>query len=238
MLRGGFGSLGTVTISASYGAGGSVIAPAVAERLGLPLLHRAIPASLATELAEPLLAALADDERHEGGLVGRLFSRAVTISGYYQGSPIAIPDLGDDDRVARTEEVIRCAAARCGAVVLGRAGMFILRGWPNTLHVRLDGPPEARRRQAMEHEGIDAETAARQQVATDRARAAYVRHFYRDQGRWEDPANYHVVLDSTAIPFDACVKLIAAAARSRCGLGARYRAESAAPPSSPSASRT
>ena len=213
--------MGTVTIAASYGSGGSVIAPAVADRLGLALLDRAIPASVATELAEPLLAALADDERHEGGLVGRLFSRAVTVSGYYQGAPINIPPFQGDDLVANTEEVIRCAAQRCGVVVLGRAAMFVLRGWPQTLHVRLDGPVEARRRQAMAHTGIDAETAAREQVATDRARAAYVRHFYRDYGRWEDPSHYHMVLDSTALPLDMCVKLIVNAARTHCGLGAR-----------------
>jgi cytidylate kinase len=221
--------LGTVTIAASYGSGGSIIAPAVADRLGLPLLDRAIPASVATELDEPLMAALADDERHEGGLVGRLFSRAVTISGYYQGAPIDIPNLGGGDLVANTEEVLRCAARRCGAVVLGRAGMFVLRGWPETLHVRLDGPAEARRRQAMEHEGLDAETAARQQIATDRARAAYVRHFYRDCGRWEDPANYHMVLDSTVLSFDSCVKLIVAAARARFGAGPRAAAGTAKP---------
>ncbi|MEA2670531.1 MAG: hypothetical protein QOG45_751 [Chloroflexota bacterium] len=218
--------MGTVTIAASYGSGGGVIARAVAERLGLPLLDRAIPASLATELAEPLLAALADDERHEGGLVGRLFGRAVTVSGYHQGAPITIP-LGDDDLVDRTEEVIRCVARRRGAVVLGRAGMLVLRGWPQTLHVRLDGPPEARRRQAMEHEGLDTETAARQQVATDRARAAYIRHFYRDRGRWEDPCLYHLVLDSTVLSFDACVKLIVTAARARCGLAARSASSTA-----------
>lgn len=219
--------MGTVTIAASYGSGGSIIAPAVADRLGLALLDRAIPASVATELAEPLLAALADDERHEGGLVGRLFSRAATVSGYYQGSPLTIPVLHGDDLVANTEEVIRCAAQRCGAVVLGRAGMFILRGWPQVLHVRLDGPAEARRRQAMAHLGIDADTATRQQVATDRARAAYVRHFYRDHGRWEDPNHYHMVLDSTVLSFDSCVKLIVSAARTHCGLGTRTAAAAA-----------
>jgi cytidylate kinase len=203
----------TVTISSTYGAGGSVIAPAVARRLGLPLLDRFIPATLATQLEGPLLSALADDERQEGGLVGRLFSRAVTISGYDQGTLAALHEGAEEDLVARTEEVIRCAARRCGAVVLGRAAVFVLRGWPDALHVRLDGPVDARRRQAMRHGGLDAEAAARQQVATDRARAAYVRHFYRDHGRWEDPANYHMVLDSTALSFDTCVKLIVAAAR-------------------------
>ncbi|HEX3607885.1 MAG TPA: cytidylate kinase-like family protein [Candidatus Dormibacteraeota bacterium] len=213
--------MGTVTIAASYGTGCAVIASAVANRLGLPLLDRAIPPAVATELDEPLQTALADDERHEGGLVGRLFSRAVTVSGYYQGEPLNLPTLAGDDLVANTEAVIRCAAQRCGAVILGRAGMFVLRGWPQTLHVRLDGAAEARRRLAMAHEGIDAETAARQQVATDRARAAYVRHFYREHGRWEDPANYHLVLDSTVLPADTCVKLIVAAARAHCALGTR-----------------
>ena len=85
--------------------------------------------------------------------------------------------------------------------------------------MRLDGPVEARRRWAMCQEGLDAETAARQQVATDRARAAYVRHFDHDHGRWDDPANYHLVLDSTALSVDTCVKLIVVAARAHLTAG-------------------
>jgi shikimate kinase len=37
-----------VTLSAGYGAGGSVIGPAVAERLGVPFLDRALPAGVAS----------------------------------------------------------------------------------------------------------------------------------------------------------------------------------------------
>jgi hypothetical protein len=36
-----------VTLSASFGAGGSVIGPRVAEELGLPFLDRAIPVAVA-----------------------------------------------------------------------------------------------------------------------------------------------------------------------------------------------
>src|ERR1700722_3102332 len=39
-----------VTISAGYGAGGSVVAPAVAERLGVQLLDRAISSAVAAQL--------------------------------------------------------------------------------------------------------------------------------------------------------------------------------------------
>ena len=57
--------MGTVTVAATYGAGGSVIAPAVARRLELPFIDRAIPVALAEELHEPLDAAFAGDRLPE-----------------------------------------------------------------------------------------------------------------------------------------------------------------------------
>ena len=62
-----------VTISASYGAGGSQVGPAVAERLGVEFLDRAIPTRVADRLAVPLDDALAHDESL-GDAIGRLVS--------------------------------------------------------------------------------------------------------------------------------------------------------------------
>src|SRR5215471_3566982 len=205
--------MGTVTIAATHGAGGSVVAPLVAERLGLPLIDRAIPVSLAHELAAPLQAALADDEHRERGVI-HLLRRAVDMSGLYLGAPVPPQVLGGDDRVATTEEALRQAADRGGAVILGRAGVFVLRDRADTLHVRLDGPAAARLRQAMRHEHLDEAAAAARQREADRARAAYVANFYPGQ-RWDDPANYHLVLDATVLSQDACVDLIVTAARDR-----------------------
>ena len=42
-----------VTISAAYGAGGSLIGPRVAERLGVRFLDRALPVSVADQLEVP-----------------------------------------------------------------------------------------------------------------------------------------------------------------------------------------
>jgi len=134
------------------------------------------------------------------------------MSGLFVGVPIPADQLGGDDHVAVTEEALRRTADKGGAVVLGRAGVFVLRSRADTLHVRLDGPAEARCRQAVAHEGLDERTATVQQREADRARAAYVRQFYPGR-RWEDAANYHLVIDSTAISLDACADLIVAAAR-------------------------
>jgi hypothetical protein len=43
---------GTFTIAAAYGSGGRVIGPAVAERLGLPFVDRAIPSYHSLALTE------------------------------------------------------------------------------------------------------------------------------------------------------------------------------------------
>jgi cytidylate kinase len=204
--------MGSVTIAATYGSGGSVIGPAVARRLGLPFVDRAISPSMAEKLREPLLAALADDSV-TGSAVGRILTRTLSYSGLFAGVPMAAEQLGVVLDVARTEAAIRHLADGRGAVILGRAGVFVLRDRPNVLHVRLDGEVETRRRAAMAHEGLDYKTAARMQQESDRARRAYVAHFYPRAGAWEDPRHYHMVLDSTSISTETCVDIITRAAR-------------------------
>jgi len=203
--------MGTVTIAATYGAGGSMIGPAVAKRLKLPFVDRAIPVGLAEKIHEPLVAALTDDSE-SGSAVGRLLNSALNFSGLFVGIPVAVEELGVLPDVAQTEVAIRGLADGGGAVILGRAGVFVLQGRPHVLHVRLDGDIEARRRAAMAHEGLDYKTATRKQQETDQARRAYIAHFYPRSGAWEDARHYHLVLDSTAISIDACVEIITRAA--------------------------
>ena len=106
------------------------------------------------------------------------------------------------------EEELR-AAVRGGAVVLGRAGACALRDEPGVLRVRLHGPLEGRIAQAARVEGVVADTARRRAPAVDRARAAYVHGLYGCG--IDDPALYHLQLDSTALPLEACVELVLAA---------------------------
>jgi cytidylate kinase len=204
--------MGTVTIAATYGAGGSVIGPAVAQRLGLPFVDRAIPASLADTIHDPLVAALTDDSERSSA-VGRLLKSAFNYSGLFVGIPVADEELGVHPDIAQTEVAIRRLADAGGAVILGRAGVFVLKDRPDVFHVRLDGEVEARRRAAMSHEGLDYKNAARRQQASDDARRAYVAHFYPRSGAWEDPRHYHLVVDSTVISLDTCVEVITRAAQ-------------------------
>ena len=204
--------MGTVTIAATYGCGGSIIGPAVAKKLGLPFVDRAIPPALAAKIHEPLVSALANDAE-ETSAAGRLLTSALGYTGLFAGVPRTFEELGVSADVAQTEEAIRRTVDAGGAVILGRGGVFVLKGRPEVLHVRLDAPVEARRRAAMQRDGLDYKTAARMQHTTDYARRAYISHFYPREGAWEDPRHYHMVLDSTAISLDACVEIITRAAK-------------------------
>jgi hypothetical protein len=51
-----------VTISATYGAGGGLVGPAVADRLGVPFVDRAIPVAVADNLGISVDDALSRDE--------------------------------------------------------------------------------------------------------------------------------------------------------------------------------
>jgi hypothetical protein len=201
-----------VTLSASYGAGGSHVGPRLADRLGVPFLDRVIPTTVAERLAVPLDDALAHDDAVRS-VLERLLMRFAPAAQAFSGAATP-PELVDERSFLRaTEEVIRERCAAGSGVVLGRAAAIVLRDAPGALHVRLDGPAERRLAQAMELEGIDRDTAARHMRATDRAREAYVQQFYGADAR--DPALYHVLIDSTVLALDACVELVALAAAAR-----------------------
>jgi hypothetical protein len=195
-------------MSASYGAGGSVVGPELARRLVVPFVDRAIPTDVAARLSVPLADALHHDEAVEGVFERILTSIAPAMQQYAAGP---IRSIGGRDYSGATEECIHQYAERGQGVILGRGGQFVLRDDPRVLHVRLDGPREARIAQGARIQGIDLESAERTLDETDRARDAYARHFYG-----ADPCQatlYHVALDSTAIPLDDCVEIIVRAVR-------------------------
>jgi hypothetical protein len=193
-----------VTIGALYGAGGSRIAPAVARRLGVPFLERpSVP-----ELRDDEEARAADERLGSGGLLSKLASIGVAW-----GTPagLTVDELLPDEARRREldREVHEFAAAGRG-VILGRGAAVLLRDDPHALHVLLEGPEDARIEQAMVIEGIDRDTAKRRLARMDQYRRAYLEAIYCVDPR--EPGLFHLTLDSTAIPLDQCVEIIAHAA--------------------------
>jgi cytidylate kinase len=118
----------------------------------------------------------------------------------------------DEAFCAATTHVLRTLADTTGGVILGRAGAVVLAGHPSAFHVRLDGDRVRRLARAAAQVDGDEDAAARLLDSTDRAREGYVRYFYKVDAR--DSRWYHLLLDSTVIPFDVCADLVVTAARS------------------------
>lgn len=164
--------MASVTISASYGARGERIAQAVAERMGLAFLDRAIPLGIARQLHLSEETAESSDERAptRWDRFANALSAAWAVTTATGVSPAPIQDADAFRRA--TESIILRVADTTGAVILGRAGMVVLGGRADVLCVRLDGPLEARIAQAVA-DGADPATASDAQRDVDGARNAY-----------------------------------------------------------------
>jgi cytidylate kinase len=193
-----------ITVSASYGAGGSVVAPALADRLGVPFLQRATTSAGGIGAAEPCAERLAPNE---ADLAPAHWLLACLTSAMPIGPTQSAPPSHYQDanlRRACEADIHRVAAADAG-VILGRGAAVVL-GKGRGFHVRLDGPPELRVVQGAAVEGISENEARRHLNAADRARDTYVRRLYR-----ADPADsrhYHLIIDSTALPLDTVTEII------------------------------
>lgn len=210
-----------VTMSASYGAAGSRIGPALAQRLGVPFIDRAIPLAVAEELDVPIGEAAAyDGQLGTGSWLDRIL-RGFIGTDASAPSPLPADAVSSEDFQRTTEQLLLQEAQNGDGVILGRGGAAVLREDPRVLRVRLDGPAQARIQQALQLGVADRETAERALHKTDRAHAEYMRRFYGVE--IDDPSLYHLMLDSTRFDIDTCVDILARAAQAlKTGLAARF----------------
>jgi len=198
-----------ITVSATYGAGGSVVAPLLARRVGLPFADRLIEArnAPAARSEEGVTKEELDEEPRRS-----FFARLANLN---VGLNLPAPRDPDDLRGNVRDQVaasITALAAGGGAVILGRASQMVLAQHPRAFRVRLDGPPERRAARGALWEGIDLETAHARMKETDEARARYTRRLYQHDPA--DPSLYHLIVDATVLHLEVGVEMLARAAES------------------------
>lgn len=232
--------MGSVTISASYGSHGERIGRAVAERLGLDFVDRAIPNTVAQQLHLSEETAESFDERAPSRwerLFGSISEVDPPLSAHSsaQSLRLAGSELRDSSGamldfdpsatfgslptgVGRnpnefrraTESTLRNVADGSGAVILGRCAMVVLAERPDVLRVRLDGPLDARIANRVAA-GVEEATARRAQKDIDEAREQYARYFYKVSQ--DDARLYHLMIDSLALPVECSVDIIVRASQ-------------------------
>ncbi len=201
-----------VTISAAYGAGGSVVAPSLARRLGVPFLQRMTTTTDDDAAGPGPCGEQLTPEEASSTPVHRLlasFTHGIPL-GPTQSAPPA--HVLEADLRGGAEAGIRRLAANGEGVVLGRGAAVVL-GKDLGFHVRLDGPPDRRAAQGAVIESIGPDEATARMHRADKARTAYVRRLYRVNPA--DAALYHLMIDSTAIPLEAVTEIILQAIAAR-----------------------
>jgi cytidylate kinase len=198
-----------ITLSAPYGTGGSIVAPALAESLGVPFLQRVTTPAGRVATPEECRERLSG---HEAKLTPVHRFVASLTQAMPVGSTLCPPSTHhQDEELRRSAEAELCSFIEAGGgVILGHAAAVVL-GKDCGYHVRLDGSPARRLEQGAALEAVSHDQAQVHMKAADQARNSLVRRLYRVDPA--DPSLYHLVIDSTVISLDAVVDLILTAVR-------------------------
>ena len=194
-----------ITLWETYGSNMEPVAAALAGELNLTL-HAQAYSSQEIENAT--------QEREREGVLGRLLRNFAPVD-FSDGrvNPATVAMQGNYATMASDNSAVVDAEAAQGGVIQGRNGQYLLRDRPNTVHVKLDGPAEARIRNAAAGSGIETERAARRQKIEDDFRSQLSQRLYDFDPR--DNGHYDVVINGAELPVGAVVAIIKAAVQAK-----------------------
>ena len=216
--------MSVVTITRQYGAGGSAIARRVAETLGWTLIDNEFVQQVAARAHLPVATVAAREERVPSLMqrLVRTLANAPPEAFVATGGPgpaataVAAEEQPDEEQIVGTTERVIAEAAQHGRVVLvGRGAQAVLaKASPEAaLHVYVVAPREQRVRTVMQRLSMQEREAAQVTDATDAHRDRYVQRWYGR--RRQDPANYHMVLNTGWLGYDGAAALVVSAVTSR-----------------------
>jgi cytidylate kinase len=197
-----------ITISRQYGAGGSEIAAKVADALGWRVVDNELVERIAAR-AGMSPEDVAQREERVPTFVERLARTLVAATPELVVPPESggtVPRLEEADLVRITEAVVSEIAAEGKVVMVGRAASAVLAQQRDALHVKVVAPRDYRIRVAAQRLGVTSEEAAKVVDDSDKMRVRYHRQYY--QRDWNDPVNYHLVLNTEALSLKRAVDVI------------------------------
>lgn len=214
-----------ITISRQFGSLGDEIAQKLCEVLGYQYFDKRLVMQAASEagLSEQEIMDYSEENYKVHNFLDRMLSRPQTLGHVRvwkedaQGirSPDAIP-LTEDTALDLVQKAIRHAHQVGNVVIVGRGGQVILQNEPDVLHVRVEAPLETRIQRVKQwrplETSVDLRRAAQDLIEQkDAASADYLQSFYNVH--WDDPALYHIILNTEKLSIDQAVSLLAHMAR-------------------------
>ncbi|MFZ6027958.1 MAG: AAA family ATPase [Chloroflexota bacterium] len=222
--------MAVITISRQYGSGGDEIARLLCERTGYTLFDKRILTKAAREagLSDQEIIDYAEDNHKVKNFFDRLLGRSHPVAEVHlwreDADGVRVVDevkLSEEHAINLVKEAIKTAHQAGNMVIVGRGGQVILEDRPGVLHVRIEAPLEDRILRVRNdpeiaplsygasHEG---RRIAQDLIQTkDAASADYLKRFYNVS--WDDPALYHVILNTGMLSIEQSVQMLFAMAQ-------------------------
>ncbi|MCR5344417.1 MAG: cytidylate kinase-like family protein [Butyrivibrio sp.] len=190
-----------ITISRQFGAGGSTIGQAVADRLGFYYCDKdmIINAALESGSLSP------EEVRYYDERVPREFGFGQSLFDFYN-KPL-------DERLFNAQrEAIKKVAEKGNCVIVGRNANIILKEFDRTLHVFISATERARLQRMCEKMPDMTEDKVLEHLrSVDKTRKKYCK-YYTDT-EFGNAAYYDLCVKSSTLGIDRCVDLICDAAK-------------------------
>jgi cytidylate kinase len=183
--------MAVVTISKEFGTDPEKVASVAAKRLGYEYIGKKLTAEIAKDLhlseaevetfkqtSQSRIIRMMD--RYTCSLVQKVVDRehgCLDDANYYKSTKKLVENLYEADDV----------------IILGWGGQCILRGKPNTLHVRLRKDEELKIEKIMQDYAINRPAAKKLIEREEKDSSAYVRHYFDED--WNDARLYDLIID-------------------------------------------
>lgn len=192
-----------ITISRQYGSAGRIIGQRLAAELDISFYDREFLEDITKKLGVSS-DFFKEDNRGEDGMYNVSRTRLNPLS--------TVTSLSVNLEVYEAAaSLIRSIARRESAVIVGRCADYVLKDEKNVLSLFLYAEKQDRIRRGIELYHIDAKHAQETMERFDRKRARFY-EYYTDR-KWGALSNYDMMINTSRMGIDQCVRFLATAAR-------------------------
>lgn len=196
-----------ITISRTFGSGGSLVAEGVSRTLQWALLDNAFVDRVASGLHTTPAQVQAIEERPPS-IAERIadsfaYGSQELLSAIFPSA--ALPPT-EERLMDVTRKVIEDAAQRGPVIIVGRGAQMRLEGRHDALHILCCAPRDAAIARIAQREKITEELAAKRVDEVNKERLQFIRRHY--QKDWLSPSNYHLCINTALLGIDEAVRMI------------------------------
>ncbi len=200
-----------ITISRQYLAGASAVADRIADVLAWTVVDDAFTDAIADRSGFTPEDVRSLEESVPSFMERFAQSSALSFPEFLVSTPSAIEEPEARKLAHISRDFIEELGRRDRIVMVGRAAAAVLASEHNAIHVRLVASQEHRVQRAIHERGLSESEALAAVQERDRNRERYHKEMFgRD---WNDPVNYHMVLNTELLGCEGAADLVIARAK-------------------------